>query len=159
MIMGNLFCSEYTIHRRFDLKGSSLGRITIKPESEISETTILKDLDLNFIFRLQKSWFQEFCRWWNTSVHYVVFELLFSLLIWIVLLPLQNINTPTMYICYLRQIDRDCELLEQEGIMDYSLLVGIHFKDISENGDLISSRSHTLAGTFLILILLFIIEN
>lgn len=62
IIMGNLFCSEYTIHRRFDLKGSSLGRITIKPESEISETTILKDLDLNFIFRLQKSWFQEFCR-------------------------------------------------------------------------------------------------
>ncbi|XP_027935694.1 phosphatidylinositol 4-phosphate 5-kinase 4-like isoform X2 [Vigna unguiculata] len=107
IIMGNLFCSEYTIHRRFDLKGSSLGRITIKPESEISETTILKDLDLNFIFRLQKSWFQEFCR----------------------------------------QIDRDCELLEQEGIMDYSLLVGIHFKDISENGEIISSESHTPAGT------------
>ncbi|XP_029128714.1 phosphatidylinositol 4-phosphate 5-kinase 4 isoform X1 [Cajanus cajan] len=106
IIMGNLFCSEYTIHRRFDLKGSSLGRITTKPESEISETTILKDLDLNFIFRLQKSRFQEFCR----------------------------------------QIDRDCELLEQEGIMDYSLLVGIHFKDISENGDLISSGSHTPAG-------------
>nr|KYP59854.1 Phosphatidylinositol-4-phosphate 5-kinase 4 [Cajanus cajan] len=105
IIMGNLFCSEYTIHRRFDLKGSSLGRITTKPESEISETTILKDLDLNFIFRLQKSRFQEFCR----------------------------------------QIDRDCELLEQEGIMDYSLLVGIHFKDISENGDLISSGSHTPA--------------
>ncbi|XP_027338608.1 phosphatidylinositol 4-phosphate 5-kinase 4 [Abrus precatorius] len=106
IIMGNLFCSEYTIHRRFDLKGSSLGRITIKPESEICETTILKDLDLNFIFRLQKSWFQEFCR----------------------------------------QIDRDCELLEQEGIMDYSLLVGIHFKDISENGDLIPSGSNTPAG-------------
>ncbi|KAL2326052.1 hypothetical protein Fmac_025110 [Flemingia macrophylla] len=112
IIMGNLFCSEYTIHRRFDLKGSSLGRITTKPESEISETTILKDLDLNFIFRLQKSWFQDFCR----------------------------------------QIDRDCELLEQEGIMDYSLLVGIHFKDISENGELISSGSHTPAGTFLTLV-------
>jgi len=62
IIMGNLFCSEYTIHRRFDLKGSSLGRITTKPESEITETTILKDLDLNFIFRLQRSWFLEFCR-------------------------------------------------------------------------------------------------
>ncbi|MCI05659.1 phosphatidylinositol 4-phosphate 5-kinase 5-like, partial [Trifolium medium] len=84
-------------------KGSSLGRITTKPESEITETTILKDLDLNFIFRLQRSWFQEFCR----------------------------------------QIDRDCELLELEGIMDYSLLVGIHFKDISPEGELIPSGSHT----------------
>lgn len=26
-------------------------------------------------------------------------------------------------------MDKDCELLEQERIMDYSLLVGIHFKD------------------------------
>ncbi|OIV90023.1 hypothetical protein TanjilG_23943 [Lupinus angustifolius] len=106
IIMGNLFCSEYTIHRRFDLKGSSLGRITDKPESEISETTILKDLDLNFIFRLQKTWFQE----------------------------------------YFRQIDRDCELLEQEGIMDYSLLVGIHFRDISADGDLIPSGTQTPGG-------------
>ncbi|KAK9291180.1 hypothetical protein L1049_009368 [Liquidambar formosana] len=91
IIMGNLFCSEYAIHRRYDLKGSSLGRITDKPEAEIDGTTILKDLDLNFIFRLQKSWFQEFCR----------------------------------------QIDRDCEFLEQERIMDYSLLVGLHFSGAS----------------------------
>ncbi|XP_043815285.1 phosphatidylinositol 4-phosphate 5-kinase 4 isoform X3 [Manihot esculenta] len=97
IIMGNLFCSEYIIHRRFDLKGSSLGRITDKPESEIESTTILKDLDLNFIFRLQKAWFQEFCR----------------------------------------QVDRDCEFLEQERIMDYSLLVGLHFREVSTNGDLI----------------------
>jgi len=59
----------------------------------------------------------------------------------------EKISTETIYICYLRQIDRDCELLEQEGIMDYSLLVGIHFKDISENGEIISSESHTPAGT------------
>lgn len=56
--------------------------------------------------------------------------------------------------CYLRQIDRDCELLEQEGIMDYSLLVGIHFKDISPEGELIPSGSHTPTGTFLTLKLL-----
>jgi len=31
--------------------------------------------------------------------------------------------------------------------MDYSLLVGIHFKDISENGELICSGSRTPAGT------------
>lgn len=62
VIMGNLFCTEYAIHRRFDLKGSSHGRVTEKPESQIESTTTLKDLDLNFIFRLQKVWFQEFCR-------------------------------------------------------------------------------------------------
>ncbi|KAK1294045.1 Phosphatidylinositol 4-phosphate 5-kinase 6 [Acorus calamus] len=91
VIMGNLFCSEYTIHRRFDLKGSSHGRITDKPEEEIDANTTLKDLDLNFIFRLQRSWFQE----------------------------LQ------------RQVDRDCDFLEQERIMDYSLLVGVHFREPS----------------------------
>lgn len=59
IVMGNFFCSEYRIHRRFDLKGSSYGRTTDKPEEEIDETTILKDLDLNFVFRLHKSWFRE----------------------------------------------------------------------------------------------------
>ena len=29
----------------------------------------------------------------------------------------------------LRQIERDCEFLEAERIMDYSLLVGLHFRD------------------------------
>lgn len=62
VIMGNLFCTEFGIHRRFDLKGSSHGRLTDKPESEIDSTTTLKDLDLNFIFRLQASRFREFCR-------------------------------------------------------------------------------------------------
>ncbi|XP_043713371.1 phosphatidylinositol 4-phosphate 5-kinase 1-like isoform X2 [Telopea speciosissima] len=89
IVMGNLFCSEYRIHKRFDLKGSSHGRTTDKPEGEIDETTTLKDLDLNFVFRLQQSLFGEL----------------------------------------MRQIDRDCEFLEAERIMDYSLLVGLHFRD------------------------------
>lgn len=89
IVMGNLFCSEYRIHRRFDLKGSSHGRTTDKADEDIDETTTLKDLDLNFVFRLESSWFKK--------------------LIW--------------------QIERDCEFLETEGIMDYSLLVGLHFRD------------------------------
>ncbi|PSS15729.1 Phosphatidylinositol 4-phosphate 5-kinase [Actinidia chinensis var. chinensis] len=105
IIMGNLFCSEYTIHRRFDLKGSSLGRITDKPEAEIDATTILKDLDLNFIFRLQKAWIHDFRR----------------------------------------QVDRDCEFLEQERIMDYSLLVGLHFREATNAGNPIPSDAPTPA--------------
>ncbi len=54
-----MFCSDYRIHRRFDLKGSSHGRSTDKPEGEIDETTTLKDLDLNYVFRLQGNWYQE----------------------------------------------------------------------------------------------------
>ncbi|XP_047159516.1 phosphatidylinositol 4-phosphate 5-kinase 6-like isoform X3 [Vigna umbellata] len=100
VIMGNLFCSQYAIHRRFDLKGSTFGRTTDKPESEIEPTTTLKDLDLNFIFRLQKSWFQEFCR----------------------------------------QVDRDCDFLEQERIMDYSMLVGLHFKETTSAGTVAPTR-------------------
>ncbi|TKY73763.1 Phosphatidylinositol 4-phosphate 5-kinase 2 [Spatholobus suberectus] len=91
IVMGNVFCSEYRIHKRFDLKGSSHGRTTDKPREEIDETTTLKDLDLCFVFRLEKSWFQE--------------------LIW--------------------QLDKDCEFLEAEGIMDYSFLIGLHFRDDS----------------------------
>lgn len=59
IIMGNLFCSDYHIHRRFDLKGSSYGRSTDKSEEEIDEMTTLKDLDLNYIFRLHRSWYLE----------------------------------------------------------------------------------------------------
>ncbi|KAF7140864.1 hypothetical protein RHSIM_Rhsim06G0108400 [Rhododendron simsii] len=89
IVMGNLFCSDYRIHRRFDLKGSSHGRTTDKLKREIDETTTLKDLDLDFVFRLQTNWFQEL----------------------------------------IKQIDRDCQFLEGERIMDYSLLVGIHFRE------------------------------
>ncbi|KAE9595932.1 hypothetical protein Lal_00030445 [Lupinus albus] len=89
IVMGNLFCSEYPIHKRFDLKGSSHGRMTGKPEEEIDETTTLKDLDLNYVFRVQRNLFQDL----------------------------------------IKQIELDCEFLEAEKIMDYSLLVGLHFRE------------------------------
>ncbi|XP_042430811.1 phosphatidylinositol 4-phosphate 5-kinase 1-like isoform X1 [Zingiber officinale] len=89
IVMGNLFCSDYYIHRRFDLKGSSHGRMTAKADVEIDEMTILKDLDLYYVFRLHRSWHLEL----------------------------------------IKQIKRDCEFLEAERIMDYSLLLGLHFRD------------------------------
>ncbi|KAI3522875.1 hypothetical protein L1887_00927 [Cichorium endivia] len=54
VVMGNMFCTELRIHRRFDLKGSSLGRSA--DNVEIDENTILKDLDLNYCFYLEPSW-------------------------------------------------------------------------------------------------------
>ncbi|WJX36668.1 Phosphatidylinositol 4-phosphate 5-kinase 6 [Trifolium repens] len=107
VIMGNIFCSQYVIHRRFDLKGSTFGRNTDKPEAEIEPTTTLKDLDLNFIFRLQKSWFQEFCR----------------------------------------QVSRDCEFLEHERVMDYSMLVGLHFRETTPRGNVTPSGRNSGACT------------
>ncbi|KAJ8765362.1 hypothetical protein K2173_012059 [Erythroxylum novogranatense] len=89
IVMGNLFCSEYRIHKRYDLKGSSYGRTLDKADGQRDETTTLKDLDLDFVFHLERSWFQE--------------------LMW--------------------QICKDCEFLEAEKIMDYSLLIGVHFRD------------------------------
>ncbi|KAF2938436.1 hypothetical protein DAI22_03g118900 [Oryza sativa Japonica Group] len=89
IIMGNFCCSEYKIHRRFDLKGSSHGRTIDKTERKIDETTTLKDLDLQYAFRLQRFWYEEL----------------------------------------MKQIQMDCTFLETQGIMDYSLLLGVHFRN------------------------------
>lgn len=96
IVMGNLFYSEYRIHRRFDLKGSSHGRTIHKAEEEIDETTTLKDLDLKFVFHIRRPWLKK--------------------LMW--------------------QIEQDCEFLVVEGIMDYSLLVGLHFRDDVFNSEM-----------------------
>ncbi|KAH6802684.1 phosphatidyl inositol monophosphate 5 kinase [Perilla frutescens var. frutescens] len=86
VVMGNMFCTELRIHRRFDLKGSSLGRSADKVE--IDENTILKDLDLNYCFYLEPTWRD----------------------------------------ALLEQIKIDSKFLESENIMDYSLLLGVHYR-------------------------------
>ncbi|KAJ4778437.1 Phosphatidylinositol-4-phosphate 5-kinase family protein [Rhynchospora pubera] len=86
VVMGNMFCTELRIHRRFDLKGSSLGRSTDK--IEIDENTTLKDLDLNYSFYLEPSWRE----------------------------------------ALLKQIEIDSKFLEAQRIMDYSLLLGVHYR-------------------------------
>ena len=85
VVMGNLFCTSLKIHRRFDLKGSTHGRLTspgYDPESKI-----LKDLDLDYRIKLEEG----------------------------------------QYKVLMAQIGQDCRLLEQLNIMDYSLLLGVHF--------------------------------
>ncbi|KAL1336357.1 hypothetical protein AAHE18_10G057300 [Arachis hypogaea] len=86
VVMGNMFCTELHIHRRYDLKGSSQGRYTDK--DKISGNTTLKDLDLKYKFHMDK-------------------KLRESLL---------------------KQISIDCKFLESQNIIDYSLLLGLHFR-------------------------------
>lgn len=86
VVMGNMFCTELRIHRRFDLKGSSLGRSTDK--IKIDENTTLKDLDLNYLFYLEPSWRENL----------------------------------------LKQIETDSNFLRNHAIMDYSLLLGVHYR-------------------------------
>ncbi|KAE8783162.1 Phosphatidylinositol-4-phosphate 5-kinase 2 [Hordeum vulgare] len=107
IVMGNLFCSDHRIHRRYDLKGSSYGRKSNRSEEETGDATTLKDLDLNFVFRMHRSRYKE--------LH--------------------------------EQLRRDCAFLESEGIMDYSLLVGVHFcDDIVPASKMASSTSTTSPG-------------
>ncbi|KAI4299000.1 hypothetical protein L6164_032500 [Bauhinia variegata] len=86
VVMGNMFCTELHIHRRYDLKGSTLGRCTNK--DKIDGNTTLKDLDLKYEFQMDK-------------------KLRESLL---------------------KQISEDCMFLQSQHIIDYSLLLGLHFR-------------------------------
>ncbi|KAJ4979566.1 hypothetical protein NE237_010346 [Protea cynaroides] len=98
VVMGNMFCTELRIHRRFDLKGSSLGRSS--ENVEIDENTTLKDLDLDYCFYLEPSWRE----------------------------------------VLLKQIEIDCKFLETQHIMDYSLLLGVHYRAPQHLRSLISYR-------------------
>ncbi|XP_029119304.1 phosphatidylinositol 4-phosphate 5-kinase 1 isoform X2 [Elaeis guineensis] len=104
VVMGNMFCTELRIHRRYDLKGSSQGRSTSK--HNINENTTLKDLDLSYVFHLENSWR----------------ESLF------------------------RQISLDCMFLESQCIIDYSMLLGLHFRAPEHLKALLESQ-HTLQNS------------
>ncbi|KAF2293797.1 hypothetical protein GH714_004811 [Hevea brasiliensis] len=86
VVMGNMFCTELRIHRRYDLKGSTQGRSTDK--DKIRENTTLKDNDLKYDFHMDK----------------MLRESLF------------------------KQLSEDCMFLQSQQIIDYSLLLGLHFR-------------------------------
>ncbi|CAL5040665.1 unnamed protein product [Urochloa decumbens] len=103
VVMGNMFCTELRIHRRFDLKGSSLGRSTDK--IKIDENTTLKDLDLNYSFHVEPSWRETL----------------------------------------LKQIETDSKFLRNHAIMDYSLLLGVHYR-APQNLRMQASFNHTIVA-------------
>lgn len=89
VIMNNLFPPHRDIHEKYDLKGSSVGRIYPEEKAKNNPEAILKDL--NWIQRGR--------------------ELALG---------------PEKKALFEAQLKRDTELLQRLGIMDYSLLTGIH---------------------------------
>ncbi|XP_002872905.2 putative phosphatidylinositol 4-phosphate 5-kinase 11 [Arabidopsis lyrata subsp. lyrata] len=85
-VMSNMLHPTVFMNKLYDLKGSPKGRSNKK--IEVRNTTVLKDIDLDFSFYVDP-------------------------------LARQRI---------IKQTKIDCELLEEEGIMDYSLLVGLQSK-------------------------------
>lgn len=55
----------------------------------------------------------------------------------------------SLNISFCRQVDHDCDFLEQERIMDYSLLVGVHFKEVSSSGEPVIIDVLTAGGIYL----------
>jgi len=92
--MNNVFNTHKKIDRRYDLKGSTQGRLTINAKDKIEEgdpTIALKDLDFmreNDKFKLEGS------------------------------LKKRMLET----------IKKDSDFFAKNDIIDYSLLVGIHYK-------------------------------
>ena len=86
VVMGNLLCTGHAIHRRYDLKGSTFGRLTRAPYDPAKK--ILKDLDLDYTYQLDEGYAARLAA----------------------------------------QLSADCTLLERLNIMDYSLLLGVHFQ-------------------------------
>ena len=54
VVMGNLLCTGHAIHRRYDLKGSTYGRLTRAPYDPAKK--ILKDLDLDYTYQLDEGY-------------------------------------------------------------------------------------------------------
>jgi len=94
LVMVNAFSGGSVISRRYDLKGSTHGRLASKKEIA-KKTPIYKDID------------------------FVSKE------------PVLRVNSEHLTI-FRQAMRADCEFLARHGLMDYSLLVGVHDRDKGE---------------------------
>ncbi|GFE55024.1 hypothetical protein BaOVIS_024280 [Babesia ovis] len=95
IIMNNVFYSSAAIHRRFDLKGSWVGR-SVPVQERKDHTVAMKDLDMMDL--------EEYI------------EL-----------------GAERSVALLEVLQRDIKFLSESMLMDYSLLLGIHYKSISHD--------------------------
>lgn len=89
IVMGNIFNADVPIHQKYDLKGSTHGRVT----RDKAASLIWKDCDLDVELNLTSDA-------WAARLE--------------------------------RQIDADAAFLRAQRVMDYSLIMGIHYKSRDE---------------------------
>eukprot|EP00887_Chlorella_sp_A99_P001758 scaffold19.g1758.t1 len=97
VVMNNIFQTDAAIHRKFDLKGSTLGR-TAGPHP--AGSAVLKDLDLDSAFHMEPAWRG----------------------------------------ALLAQLRADLAFLEAQHVMDYSLLLGVHYRCDGYASPLVTDR-------------------
>ncbi|KNA02105.1 phosphatidylinositol-4-phosphate 5-kinase [Plasmodium vivax North Korean] len=111
IVMNNFFSSAVEIHRRYDIKGSLVGR-TVPPAKREDHTIALKDVDIDELG--------------------------------------DRINVGEKNKQKLLQVIKaDADFLKENYLLDYSLLFGIHYKDLSR--DLVSwnaSRTNEVRHVF-----------
>ena len=101
IVMNNVFFTPLTIHRKYDLKGSTAGRVASESERK-KKSPILKDKDIN-----------------QGDVKL-------------------NLNLKQNFY---RRLESDVIFLQENDIMDYSLLLGVHnHEQRSEEENLIVSK-------------------
>ena len=88
VVMHNAFCTDLEIHETYDLKGSTLGRVSTRKE-RASLRYVRKDLDYQGVKHMRAAW--------QSSM--------------------------------LEQLEADVAFLARHNIMDYSLLLGVHYAD------------------------------
>jgi len=118
LIMRNVFNSPLhkPIHVRFDLKGSTYGRAARENEKE-QDVPVLKDID-----------FFEGCTFPNGQKLAPTF-----------------LHLGTKRSALITQLENDAEFLRSQGIIDYSLLVGIHYHNRDEKGHHLVRKSSRAA--------------
>ncbi|ANQ06033.1 Phosphatidylinositol-4-phosphate 5-kinase [Plasmodium coatneyi] len=111
IVMNNFFSSAVEIHRRYDIKGSLVGR-TVPPAKREDHTIALKDVDIDEL---------------GDRIN------------------VGEKNKQKL----LNVIKADADFLKENYLLDYSLLFGIHYKDLSR--DLVSwnaSRTNEVRHVF-----------
>ncbi|CAN3356110.1 phosphatidylinositol 4-phosphate 5-kinase Mss4p [Diutina catenulata] len=96
VVMNNLFPPHRTIHCKYDLKGSTFGRVTSLPGDATEQSKLMANSEVTL---KDQNWLES-----GRHIHF----------------------GPRKKDIFFAQLERDVQFLEKINVMDYSLLFGVH---------------------------------